>query len=122
MRLADLHISRRDGVMVVTVIGEIDLSNAGELRGAITEATPNDALGLVLDLSRVDYIDSSGIHLLYRLGESLRARGQTLRIVIPPDSPASDALRIAGVKHHVDVVGELDEGVRAVAMTAPADE
>jgi anti-anti-sigma factor len=79
-------------------------------------------LGVVLDLSAVDYIDSAGIHLVYRLGESLRARGQTLRIVIPPESPASDALRLAGVKRHVDVVAELDEGVRAVAMSAPAGD
>jgi anti-sigma B factor antagonist len=122
MNLADLHITRHDGVIVVRVTGEIDLSNASDLRGAIIDVTPNDALGLVLDLTGVDYIDSAGIHLLYRLGDSLRARGQTLRIVIPPSSPASDALRLAGVKRHVDVVAELDEGVRAVATAAARDE
>jgi anti-anti-sigma factor len=118
MNLADLRITRRDAVLVVRVSGEIDMSNTGELRKAIIEATPNDALGLVLDLSRVEYIDSAGIHLLYRLGDNLRARGQTLRIVIPPSSPASDTLRLAGVKSHVDVVAELDEGLRAVEMSA----
>ncbi len=122
MNLADLHITRHDGVIVVRVTGEIDLSNASDLREAIIDVTPNDALGLVLDLTGVDYIDSAGIHLLYRLGDSLRARGQTLRIVIPPNSPASDALRLAGVKRHVDVVAELDEGVRAVATAASRDE
>lgn len=122
MSLADIHATQREGVIVVTVSGEIDLSNAGDLRSAILEATPNDALGVVLDLSGVDYIDSAGIHLLYRLGDSLRTRGQTLRVVIPPDSPASDTLRLAGVQRHVDVVAELDEGVRAVAMSAPSGE
>ncbi|HLY48137.1 MAG TPA: STAS domain-containing protein [Solirubrobacteraceae bacterium] len=115
MNLADLHINRHDGVVVVRVLGEIDMSNASDLRGAIIEATPNDALGLVLDLAAVDYIDSAGIHLLYRLGDNLRSRGQTLRVVIPPNSPASDTLRLAGVRRHVDVVDELEEGVRAVA-------
>jgi anti-anti-sigma factor len=115
MNLADLHITPHDGVIVVRVTGEVDMSNASDLRGAIIEATPNDALGVVLDLTSVDYIDSAGIHLLYRLGDNLRARGQTLRVVIPPSSPASDTLRLAGVKRHVDVVDELAEGVRAVA-------
>jgi len=119
MSLADLHITTRDGVIVVTLTGEIDMSNAGDLRNAIVEATPNDALGVVLDLSLVDYIDSAGIHLLYRLGDGLRARGQTLRVVIPTQSVAGDSLRLAGVKRHVDVVSELDEGVRAVALSAP---
>jgi anti-anti-sigma factor len=118
MNLADLHTSSHDGVIVARITGEIDLSNAGTLRDAILEATPNDALGCVLDFTSLSYIDSAGIHLLYRLGDSLRARGQTLRIVVPTGSPASDALRLAGVKRHVDIVSELDEGLRAVAMSS----
>jgi anti-anti-sigma factor len=118
--LADVHITHHDGVIVASVTGEIDMSNATDLRTAIIDATPNNALGLVLDLSAVDYIDSAGIHLLYRVGDSLRARGQTLRVVIPPTSPASDTLRLAGVNRHVDIVAELDEGLRAVgAATEP---
>jgi anti-anti-sigma factor len=119
MNIADLQIRTRDGVIVVSVIGEVDMSNANDLREAIMDATPNDALGLVLDFTSLAYIDSAGIHLLYRLGDNLRARGQTLRVVIPPGSSASDALRLAGVQRHVDVVAELEEGVRAVAMSAP---
>jgi anti-sigma B factor antagonist len=122
MNLADMHITVHDGVIVARITGEVDMSNVGELRGVILDATPNDALGLVLDLSAVEYIDSAGIHFLYRLGDSLRSRGQTLRVVIPPNSPASDTLRLAGVKRHVDVVAELDEGVRAVGMAARPDQ
>jgi anti-anti-sigma factor len=118
MRPGDLQIRRRDRIVIAHLIGEIDLSNAAELSVAVTDATPNDALGVVLDLSGVTYVDSAGIRLLYRLGESLRNRGQTLRVVIPPDSPPSDALRLAGVQRHVDVVEELEEGVQAVAITA----
>jgi anti-sigma B factor antagonist len=118
VRIADLRVSSRDGIVIAQVTGEIDMSNATDLRDAINDATPNDALGVVLDLSDVDYVDSAGIHLLYRLGESLRNRGQTLRIVIPAQSAASDSLRLAGVKRHVDVVEGLDEGVRAVATSA----
>lgn len=118
MRIADLQLSFRDGIVIARITGEIDMSNASDLRGAITESTPNDALGVVLDLSAVGYVDSAGIHLLYRLGESLQDRGQTLRVVIPPNSPASDTLSLAGLKRHVDVVEELDEGVRAVEAAA----
>jgi stage II sporulation protein AA (anti-sigma F factor antagonist) len=121
MTIANLHSTIRDGVRVVAVSGEIDMSNAGDLRTAILDSTPNELLGLVLDFTALEYIDSAGIHFLYRLGDAVRARGQTLRIVIPPDCPASDALRLAGVQRHVDVVPELDEGIRAVAASAPRD-
>jgi len=119
MRLADVQITPRERIVIARAAGEIDMSNATDLRNAITEATPNDALGVVLDLSEGHYVDSAGIHLLYRLGESLRDRGQTLRVVVPPDSAASDALRLAGIKRNVDVVEELDEGVQGVASAAP---
>lgn len=115
MRLADVQIIHRDAAVIARVSGEIDMSNAHDLRAAIIDATPNDATGVLLDLSSVYYIDSAGIHLLYRLGENLRNRGQTLRVVIPPESPASDTLRLAGVKRHVDVVTEVNEGLRGLA-------
>lgn len=121
MTLADFQVSYRDNVVIASLTGEIDMSNATDLRNALTEAMPNDALGMVLDLTSVDYVDSAGIHLLYRLGEALRDRGQTFRVVIPPDSPASDALRLAGIKRHVDVVEQVDDGVTAVAGAAPTD-
>lgn len=114
MRIADLQFDFRDGVVIARLKGELDMSNAADLRAAIAEATPNDAMGVVLDLSEVTYVDSAGIHLLYRLGENLRDRGQTLRVVIPADSAANDTLRLAGIKRHVDVVEELEAAVRAV--------
>jgi anti-sigma B factor antagonist len=117
MRLADVRFTKREGAVVAHLVGEIDLSNAAELRAAITAATPNDALGLLIDLTDVDYIDSTGIHLLYRLGDSLRTRGQALRLVIPRHSPVNDTLRLAGVKGHVDVVERVDEGLRALATS-----
>lgn len=122
MSLADLQLIPREGAVIARLNGEIDMSNATDLRTAIAEGTPNGALGVLLDLSDVEYVDSAGIHMLYRLGESLRNRGQALRVVIPPQSAASDALRLAGVHRHVDVVEAVDEGLHALAANAPADQ
>jgi anti-sigma B factor antagonist len=115
MKLADVQISFRDDAVVARLTGEIDMSNAGELRSAITEATPNEVLGVVLDLSGIDYIDSAGIQLLYRLRESLRVRGQALRLVIPLQSRVSHTLRLAGIERSVEVVEAVDEGLQALA-------
>jgi anti-sigma B factor antagonist len=114
MRLADVDFSMTDGVLVAHVFGEIDVSNAGELAAAISERTPNDAVGVVLDLTDVDYLDSGGIHMLYRLRESLRARGQSLAIVVPASSAVIDALRLAGIGRNLELVETLDEGLARV--------
>ena len=84
------------------------MSNADSIRDAITDTMPNHALMLIVDLTDVDYPDSAGIQLLFRLEEDLRSRGQKLSIVIPAGSPASDTLTLAGVSPHVHTRETLD--------------
>jgi anti-sigma B factor antagonist len=109
--LADVEFSGRGQVLVASLSGEIDLSNAASIGRALTDATPNQVLALIVDLSGVDYLDSAGIQLIYQLRESLRARGQALRLVIPPRSPANDALRLAGVERHIPMTRSLDDAL-----------
>jgi anti-sigma B factor antagonist len=121
--LADVQFDIHGSVLVSTVTGEVDLSNATQICDAVGEATPNTALGVVLDLSRVDYLDSAGIHLIYRLRQNLRARGQTLMLVIPADSPVQDSLRLAGVTQHLSIAPSVDEALVALtSATASAED
>ena len=121
--LADVQFDLRGDVVVAKVTGEIDLSNASQLCDAIGEGTANTALGVVLDLSAVDYLDSAGIHLIYRLRENLRARGQKLMLVIPATSPVRDSLRLAGVTRNLPIEASIEEALAGVApQTAPSGE
>jgi anti-anti-sigma factor len=122
VKLADVQFSDHEHVVVARVTGEIDLSNADSIENAVAEATPNHALALILDVSALDYLDSAGIHLVYKLREKLRARGQTLRLVIPADSPANDALRLAGVSRNVDTAETLDAAIAEFSTDAAAAE
>lgn len=93
-----------DGAIVVGVLsGEVDLSNAAEVERAITEAVPNSARGLVLDLSALSYIDSSGVRLVVSLAGSLRWRRQELVIVAPEGSSCRRVLTLAGIEGSVAV-------------------
>lgn len=123
MKLADVQFSEHERVVVARLKGEVDLSNADSIETAIVEATPNHALALILDVSALDYLDSAGIHLIYKLRQKLRARGQTLRLVIPTESPAHDALRLAGVSHNVDTAESLEAAMAEFAAddSAPAE-
>ena len=46
-----LSTEDRDGVVVAHVTGEVDLANAARLGRALARAIPNDAMGVVIDLS-----------------------------------------------------------------------
>jgi anti-sigma B factor antagonist len=109
MNLGDVEVRIEDSALIARLIGEIDLSNAKGIEEAIARATPNHAAAIILDLTDLEYIDSAGIGLIYRLREKLQVRGQDLKLVIPSDSPAADALRLAGVAPHLPITGSIQE-------------
>ena len=79
-------LSSERGFTVATVEGEIDIANSIELETELSHAVPNDARGLVLDLSDVSFIDSSGIRTLFDLAARLANHQQVLHLVLPDDS------------------------------------
>ena len=61
-----------NGVPVVTAPEEIDITNAPELRSALLEAAAHGHGSLVVDMTRTQFCDSSGLHTL--LAAHKRAR------------------------------------------------
>ena len=120
MSLADVQISRARGAVVARLSGEVDMSNAEEIGVTVIGAIPSDARGVVLDLSEVDYLDSAGIYVIHGMRASLQARGQSLLLVIPADSPVHDALRLSGAERPGEVVEELDGALRALDASPSA--
>ena len=83
---------------VARLSGDIDLTNVSELAEALARSVENTALGLVVDLSQVTYLDSTGLRLLFRLSTSLQSRQQDLHLVVPHASPLRRVLVLAGVE------------------------
>jgi anti-sigma B factor antagonist len=115
MRLADISTELLDGVLVARLEGELDMSNAAELGSVITGRMTNDALGLVLDFTKVSYMDSTGVNVLFQLRESLARRGQELRLVLPADSPIGKVISIVGLPEVIGVTATLDEALGGIA-------
>jgi anti-sigma B factor antagonist len=114
MSAADVRFTRGANTVLAHLSGDIDMSSAGDLSSAVATAATNDVIGVVLDLTDVDYLDSAGIHLIFRLREALLARGQQLRLVIPDRSPVNDVLRLAGITALVGVAAEPAHALRAL--------
>ncbi len=115
MRLADVRIEVIENIVVGRLDGELDMSNAEEVAAAIHDRMTNDALGLVVDLTGLSYIDSAGINVLFSLRENLTKRGQRMRLVVPPGSVVSDTLEIAGVSRAIGVVDSMEKGLAEIA-------
>jgi anti-anti-sigma factor len=93
-RITDEHHGE---VPVVTIAGEIDASNSGEVADRLRAALSNRSEALVVDLSPTTYIDSAGINVLFQVSLELRQRQQQLHLVIAQPSPIARMLAIVGL-------------------------
>jgi anti-sigma B factor antagonist len=93
--LADLQCEELEGVLVAVVVGEVDAANAEGLRTSLEQRLDNHGPGVVLDLSQAGYLDSTGVHMLFRLTAGLESRGQELALVLGEGSVVADTLRYA---------------------------
>jgi anti-anti-sigma factor len=89
--------SQREGdVHTIALSGEMDLSNAGEVERELMQAESTDAPTIVIDLSELTFMDSTGIRLLIAADARSRADSCRLRVTRPP-APVFRVLCIAGV-------------------------
>jgi len=94
------------GVVVASLTGELDLTNARELEERLDEAAATEAL-LVVDINRVVFLDSAALHVFFRLS---RHRGDNrLVLLMEPNAAVSRTLDIVRMKDAVRVVPSLDD-------------
>jgi anti-anti-sigma factor len=75
-------VERRDETITVRPEGEVDLFTAGQLAEAANAAMGNGAARLVIDLSGVTFIDSTGLRTVLEVHRAARRRG--LDLVLRP--------------------------------------
>lgn len=91
------QITIDEGVVIAALPEEIDLANARGITSMVSAAVPNEAVGLVLDLSGTTYLDSSGVHLIFDLADRLGARQQRLVLAVPETSNVRRVLELVDV-------------------------
>jgi anti-anti-sigma factor len=118
--LASVHRHEEEGVIIAAVHGEIDASNATEIGRELADIS-NQAVGLVVDLGDLGYLDSTGIALLYDLHVRLDRRGQNLVVVAPAHGAARRVLELTAFDRRATVADELGAAV-TVARSSPAGD
>lgn len=78
-------VERRDGWVILAIIGEIDFHSSSQLRDDIADAIGvEDDERLLLDLSGVTFIDSTALSVMVSTHKRLRRHGHALRVVAAP--------------------------------------
>ena len=111
--LIGLDIEERGDIVVAHVTGELDIAGAPGMGDRIDDAVPTSARGLVVDFTGLDFIDSSGIAMLFGLARKLGSRRQELRVVARPGGPVSRVLQLVEFDQAAPVHETLDEALDA---------
>ena len=89
----------------VTPSGELDLSNVGELRTTLWALISDGRRRLVLDLGELDFIDTSGLHLVLDLVRHCAREGVALEVA-RGRYPIRRAFELAGLERVVPFIGD----------------
>ncbi|HEX4191022.1 MAG TPA: STAS domain-containing protein [Marmoricola sp.] len=83
----DLTLTTRqvDGTTLVSVGGEIDVYTAPKLRDKITELVNSGHYALVIDMEKVDFLDSTGLGVLVGGLKKVRAQDGSMSLICNQD-------------------------------------
>jgi anti-anti-sigma factor len=77
---------RGEGRFHLVLRGELDLSTVGKVQEEIRQAIDRDPSLLVLDLSQLTFLDSTGLRCIVKADERARNEGWRLVVVKGPDT------------------------------------
>ncbi|MFD4587627.1 STAS domain-containing protein [Streptomyces sp. NPDC058423] len=101
---------------VVTIRGELDVDTATLLHHHLANQALHGRRHLVLDLSAVGFMDSSGLNVLIRATRETRATGGDLHLAAPTP-PVAKLFDLTGLSLTTAVHADVESALTAAAGT-----
>lgn len=104
-----LQIERSDepGWAIVSPAGEIDLATVAQLEEALAPSVTAGDTDIAVDLTRVTFMDSTGLRALLSASQSLTPSGHRL-VLIVAGGPIDRLLDISGVAQTLETFQSLE--------------
>ena len=103
----DVTTEQHPGQTRVVLIGELDIASTQMLENELSAIEANSPGTLVLDLRRVEFIDSTGLRALIAADERARSEGRRLAVVRGPDA-VERLLAVTQLDQRLDIVEDPD--------------
>jgi anti-sigma B factor antagonist len=109
-------VSEREeaGVRVVAVAGELDIATAPELCARLDRSRGRRKPRVLVDLSDVDFCDSTGLRALLGAAAEVRAHGGRFAIVCPPAGDVARLLHVVGATEWMAIHADRESGLAAL--------
>lgn len=93
--------------VVVSLTGELDMASAPLLQAALEEAERTQDSALVIDLERLQFMDSTGLRTILWARERWEGRGREMALTTGP-SQVQRLLTVSGVRDQLRVISTPD--------------
>ena len=105
MEILEVTTAERDGFVHVGLLGELDLSTVGKVQEELRRVERSSPPTVVIDLSRVTFLDSTGLRCIVTADERARDEGRRLVIVRGPD-PVQRVFSITRLEDRLEMVDD----------------
>jgi anti-sigma B factor antagonist len=89
----------------LTLSGELDIATVPRVEAALNATLTNDICQLTIDMTGLQFVDSSGLRMFIVLDKRAQQEGWTLRL-IPPGEQVLSIFRVSGVEENLPFVEE----------------
>jgi anti-anti-sigma factor len=86
VEILDVRTEDRNGLVHVALVGELDLSSVAKVQEELRRIEASAPPTLVVDLSKLTFLDSTGLRCIVTADERARAEGRRIVIVRGPDA------------------------------------
>jgi anti-anti-sigma factor len=105
------------GVRVIAVAGELDIASAPTLCARLDATRIGRRPKLLVDLTAVDFCDSTGLRALLGAASEVRAHGGRFAIVCPPSGDVARLLEVVGAGEWMAIHSDPVAGMAALRMS-----
>ena|SRR5947209_8035399 len=96
---------------VIAPEGDLDIATVKDFRHTVLEAADNSPAGLVVDLTGVDFIDSTGLGAVLEAHQRMRTESRFVGVVAPPGSSAALILNLSGLGDKLNIFESRSEAL-----------
>jgi anti-sigma B factor antagonist len=97
-RRGDVQLSREGDSVTIALSGEIDLATAPRLDAAIREVESGGSTALVVDMSELTFLDSSGLRVLLQASVRARQDGDRLSFIPSTNAAVNRLIEMTGTR------------------------
>lgn len=108
MTILEVDTREQEGAVHLALIGELDLSTVDKVEEELRKVEDGGAETVVLDLSSLSFLDSTGLRTIVTADQRARKSGRRLAIVKGPDT-VHRVFTITRLDERLDIVEGADD-------------